>query len=133
MSCKLISNQKIFVFEEQKSKLSLINKDEVESTQIKVDNCLIKDNSLKCDYMHLAKDIEFYIELKGQDINHAVKQLKSTFKQLSSNSKKSKKISYIICARTPLSATQILKLKREFKKDYNSKLEVKSSPFKSIY
>tara|TARA_B100000378_G_C18035728_1_gene408983 strand:- start:56 stop:457 length:402 start_codon:yes stop_codon:yes gene_type:complete len=133
MSCRKTSKQKIFVFKENKSKLTLINKDLVSSTAIQVDGCEINDNSIRCDFMHIAKEIEFYIELKGQDLKHAQEQLIATIKRLSSNYRKQKKISYIICTRSPLSSTEIQNIKREFKKNYNSKIEIKSTPHIDSY
>lgn len=131
--CREVANHKLFVFSENKSKLTLKNVDQVTSTKIKVDGCEINDNSIRCDYLHLAKEIEFFIELKGQDIEHAVEQLIATFRRLSSNIRNAEKKSYIICVRSPLSAPEIQNLKRRFKKDFNSQLEIKSSPFEDSY
>lgn len=133
MNCRTISNQKLFVFEEMKSKLTLENVDNIESTKIIVDGCEINDNSIRCDFMHLAKDIEFYIELKGQDLVHALEQIKMTIIRLSTNIKKGNKISYIICTRSPMSSSEIQNHKLEFRKKFNSRLEIKSSPFKDKY
>jgi glycerophosphoryl diester phosphodiesterase len=83
--------------------------------------------------MHIAKGIEFYIELKGQDLEHALEQIKSTIFRLSTNVKKGNKISYIICTRSPMSSSEIQNHKLEFRKKFNSKLEIKSSPFKDKY
>ena len=74
-----------------------------------------------------------YIELKGQDLEHAMKQISSTITKLSSDPKKSEKRSYIICTRSPLSSTQIQTFKRIFKRDFNSTLEIKSSPHTDSY
>ena len=133
MSCRNISSQKLFVYQEMRSKLTLENVDNIESISIKVDGCEINDNSIRCDFMHIAKGIEFYIELKGQDLEHALDQIKSTINRLSSNIKKGSKISYIICTRSPMSSSEIQNHKLDFRKKFNSKLEIKSSPFKDKY
>lgn len=133
MSCRTNSSQKIFTFEENKSKLTLENVDQVDSVKIIVDGCEINDNSIRCDYMLLAKEKEFYIELKGQDLMHAVAQIKSTIKQLSPDLRARNKKSYIICTRSPLSSTQIQNLKFDLLKNFNSDLQIKSSPFKDKY
>ncbi|WP_332452426.1 hypothetical protein [Chryseobacterium aquaticum] len=133
MACRTTSNRKIFVYQENKSKLTLENLDEVESESVKVDGCEINDKSIRCDFLHIAKDVEFYIELKGQDLKHALEQIKATIKKLSSNKKLFPKRSYIICTRSPLSSTEIQNYKREFKKDYNSELIIKSSPHTDKY
>lgn len=133
MNCRRTSNQKIFVYEEKKSKLTLENKDQVDSISVIVDGCEINDNTIRCDFFHIAKETEFYIELKGQDIEHAVNQIISTIKRLSSNERKQKKRSYIICTRSPLSSSKIQNYKYFFRKHYNSDFVVKSSPFKDEY
>lgn len=133
MNCRTESSQKIFTFEENKSKLTLENVDQVASTKIIVDGCEINDKTIRCDYMLLAKGIEFYIELKGQDLVHAVNQIKVTIKRLSADFKCKNKKSYIICTRSPLSSTQIQNIKFDLLKNYNSDLQIKSSPYLDKY
>lgn len=133
MTCRRESNQKLFVYHENKSKLTLQNNDQVSSISIKVDGCEINDSSIRCDFMHIAKEIEFFIELKGQDIEHAVSQIINTINRLSSDVRAKEKRSYIICTRSPLSSTKIQKYKYLFKKNYNSDFIVKSSPHKDYY
>ena len=133
MNCRKISSQKLFVYQEMRSKLILENVDSIESTSITVDGCEINDDTIRCDFMHIAKGIEFYIELKGQDLEHALEQIKSTIFRLSTNVKKGNKISYIICTRRPMSSSEIQNHRPEFRKKFNSKLEIKSSPFKDKY
>ncbi len=133
MNCRKISSQKLFVYQEMRTKVILENVDSIESTSITVDGCEINDDTIRCDFMHIAKGIEFYIELKGQDLEHALEQIKSTIFRLSTNVKKGNKISYIICTRSPMSSSEIQNHKLEFRKKFNSKLEIKSSPFKDKY
>ena len=133
MNCRTESSQKIFMFEENKSKLTLENIDQVKSTKIIVDGCEINDKTIRCDYMLIAKGLEFYIELKGQDLAHAINQIKATIKRLSDNFKIKNKKAYIICTRSPLSSTQIQNIKFDLLKNFNSDLQVKSSPYKDKY
>lgn len=132
-NCRTTSKNKIFKFEEQRSSLTLENIDQVLSTKIIVDGCEINDNDVKCDYLHLAKGMEMYIELKGQDILHAMKQIERTMKLLSSNYQKQAKISYIICTRSPLTSTEIQNYDRQFRAKFNSKLIIRSSPYRDSY
>ena len=131
--CRKKSKQKLFVFSENKSKLTLINKDEVLSERIEVDGCEINDNSLRCDYLLLAKGFEFYIELKGQNISHAILQIQSTILRLSKNTNLKNKISFIICTRVPLTTTKIQSLQYDMKNKFNANLYVRSSPFEFEY
>lgn len=127
------SNNKVFSFSEQKSTLLLKNNDEVSSTKVHVDGFEINDDGVRCDYLHIAKEVEMYIELKGQDIAHAVKQIIRTISILSEDQKKQRKICYIICTRSPLTSTEIQNFDRMFRQKYNSKLIVKSSPYVDSY
>jgi hypothetical protein len=132
-ACRTTSKNKIFKFKENRSELTLVNTDQVDSIHVVVDGCEITDNGMKCDYLHIAKGIEIYIELKGQDLTRAIKQIERTMAILSANVQKQPKISYIICTRSPLASTEIQTYDRMFRQKYNSKLIVKSSPFQDKY
>ena len=93
--CTITNKNKLIVFQENRSKLTIENIDEVEGSKIIVDGCEITEG-LRCDFMYLIKGIEFFIEVKGQDLEHAISQLKTTISKLSENPKKSKKKSFII-------------------------------------
>src|ERR1044072_10037158 len=112
--CSETNKNKVFTFSEKRSHLTLNNLDQVKSTKSMVDGCLINDG-LRCDYKHEAKGIEFYIELKGQDLEHAIEQIKCTIKLLSKNVSKGIKKCYIICTRSPMSSSEILVYKKKFK------------------
>lgn len=132
-NCRATSKNKIFTFKEQRSSLILLNKDQVISTKIHVDGCEITDGGIRCDYLHLAKDIEMYIELKGQDLIHAMDQIERTIGILSLDARKCLKRSYIICTRSPLTSTEIQIYERQFRAKFNSKLIIRSSPFTDSY
>jgi glycerophosphoryl diester phosphodiesterase len=131
--CRATSKNKIFVFEENRSKLVLNNINQIDSTKVKVDGCEINDTGIRCDFLHLIKDFEFYIELKGQDIEHAIAQIERTMKLLSADLKTIKKRSYIICTRSPLNSTAVQNHAFKFRKNYNSQLIIRSSPFTDRY
>ncbi len=111
----------------RKSELTIQNLKQVQVIKVKVDGCEIT-KGLRCDYLFLANDVEHFVELKGQDLNHAYKQLRSTIKQLSKSPKHQKKVSFIICTRSPMSAASIQNERVKFKRDFGSDLIVKSSP-----
>lgn len=127
--CTIRNNNKLIVFQENKSKLTIENKDEVEGCKIIVDGCEITEG-LRCDFIYLIKDLELFIELKGQHLEHAIEQLKATINKLSQNPKTKKKKSFVICTRSPLSSASIQNLQVRFRKHYNSELIIKSTPFK---
>jgi hypothetical protein len=129
--CCITNNNKLVVFEEARSKLVIENKDEVVATKVTVDGCEIT-SGIRCDYMFLIKDSEIFIELKGQNLKHAIEQIETTILKLSSNSKMKKKKSFIICTRSPLTSASIQNIRVKFRKNYNSEFIVKSSPHKHI-
>lgn len=131
--CRETSNHKFYTFQERRSALTLENTKLIVSTKVCVDGCEIDDDGIRCDFLHLANNIEMYIELKGQDIKHAISQIERTIQILSENPQKKPKISYVICTRSPLSSTEIQNYERQFRLKFNSKLIIKSSPFKDKY
>ena len=128
-NCRVTNNNRIYVFAEKQSKLTLENSNAVVSTRIVVDGCEINDAGIRCDFMLVPPDEEFYIELKGQDIEHALKQIERTMQLLSSGLKNVSKRSYVICSRSPLNSTAIQNFQFIFRKKFNSKLIIKSSPY----
>jgi UDP-glucose 6-dehydrogenase len=116
------------VFKENKSKLTLLNERKLICRKIKVDGCQIVEG-LKCDYALFNNEIECYIELKGQDIKHAFKQLIATMEKLSVQPQMAPKISFVICTRSPMATAEIQNMQFKFKRDYNSKLLVRSGDY----
>ncbi len=130
--CTTRTKQKIITFSEKRSILILNNTNQVEATCVVVDGCEIT-SGIRCDHLMLAKEIEHFIELKGQDIMHAIEQLITSIKTLSSNAAKQPKISYVICTRSPLSSAAIQNLQVQFRKNYNSQLIIKNSPCRTSF
>lgn len=125
--CTETNTNRLVVFKENKSKLTIENTRQLLATKIKVDGCQITEG-LRCDFLYILDNQEFFIELKGQDLSQAIRQLEETIRQLSLDEKKQVKTSFIICTRSPLSSAKIQNLQVRFKKYYNSDLIVKSSP-----
>ena len=125
--CIEITKNKKIVFKENKSQIIFENQNSLKVEKIKVDGCAIKEG-IKCDYMiKIAKlDLEIYIELKGKDIDHALKQLETTIKKLSENYLKKTKICFIISTRCPSMTAKIQNFKKKFKKNYNARLTIKN-------
>lgn len=130
--CTTKTKQKTITFSEKRSTLILNNTNQTEAICVVVDGCEIT-SGIRCDYLMLAKEIEHFIELKGQDLMHAIEQLIASIKALSSNAAKHPKISYVICTRSPLNSTAIQNLQVQFRKNYNSQLIIKSSPCRASF
>lgn len=122
--CISIKNDKIISLKENKSCFRFFNPERKEVKCILVDGCAITDG-IRCDHLLIdANDSEHFIELKGRDITHAVEQLESSIRQLSTN--KGLKYSFIVSTRCPLSGTDIQNFKKRFKQGYNSELIIKN-------
>lgn len=117
-------------FEEKKSKIVFQNLRRKCFSCIQVDGCAIKEG-VKCDYMLIAQEdkMEYYIELKGCNIKHAVEQLEVTICQLSKDVQSSVKKAFVICIKNNYpSATVQLDVKR-LKKKYHAELIIKETPY----
>lgn len=127
-NCTEISNNKIIVLKEKRERRKAVfnnpNRKDVE--KILVDNCLIKVGK-KCDFLVKRDDgYEYFVELKGQDVEYACLQLEATVNALSENVKNAPKHCVVVCSKNPLTGTENQILKKRFKKTYKAKLIIKS-------
>jgi hypothetical protein len=116
------------VLQENRSKIAFLNPNQDKILTIKIDGCVISDNNvLRCDYaIVLSNEVEIYIELKGSDIPHAVKQIESTIKLLSEDPKKIRKLCFVVSTRVPKQTTSIQNLQSQFKKNFNASFRIKN-------
>lgn len=126
------SNVKV---EEKGRKFILVNTNRKEVLRIRIDNCVIKDNnSNKCDFLIIDpdKNNSYFIELKGQNVKHALKQLEDTIQKIENISngyiktKFSKKFAFAVLSQCPLPSTQIQNIQRRFMKT-KIRLEIKNN------
>lgn len=127
-ACIWKTNESNIKFEEKKSKIVFHNSKRALFYCIQVDGCAIK-TGVKCDNM-LANDagLEYYIELKGCDVDHAIIQLEETIKKLSEDYIDWPKKAFIISTRQPAIDVKIQNAKKRFRKNYNAELLVKNTP-----
>jgi hypothetical protein len=86
--CTECSQIPIITVSENKSKYSLNNPQRREVCKVVIDGCLMTgDQGKQCDYLLLSCDtsVAYFIELKGKDLSHAIRQLDQSIDQLSSN------------------------------------------------
>ena len=116
------------VLQENKSKISFLNPNKKSILIIKVDGCIISDNeTLRCDYALVSYDeVEIYVELKGSDISHAVKQIESTIGLISENPQKIKKLCFVVSTRVPKQTTNVQQLQIRFKRKFNASFRIKN-------
>ena len=118
-------NHSKIVFEENRSRVVFSNPQRVTVCKVAVDSCQITVG-IRCDFLLVEPKKEHYIELKGEDIEHAVKQISRSIQELSAGPTDIIKASYIISARSPLSSPEIQILKAKFKRNFNSELIIKN-------
>lgn len=120
------TTDKLLVVKERKSKCIFSNPNRHLLTKVIVDGCQITDG-VKCDYLILDHcRNEYFVELKGKDLPHAIEQLEATIQQLSDKNSIVKKKAIIVSSRNPSNDTSLQRAQKEFKKKYNTELIAKN-------
>lgn len=113
-------------FVERGKKMIFANPGRKRCLKVQVDGCAIKEGD-KCDnLLKIDTDCggEYYVELKGTDVAHALVQVEETIKKLHNDA--SPVNAYIISTNvSPALTTKIQLFKVKFKKKYNANLKVK--------
>ncbi|MFV0582806.1 MAG: hypothetical protein ACK5N4_12260 [Parabacteroides gordonii] len=116
-NCTTKVTDRILVLEENKCKCVFSNPENNNLTKIIVDGCQITEG-VKCDFLVLDhNNNEYFIELKGKDIPHALEQLEATIKQLSGTNN-IQKTAIIVTSRYPSNDTTMQRAKVMFRKKY---------------
>ena len=126
--CITETNQSVIKFEEKKSVVKFNNPKRLTYKMVAVDGCALTEG-VKCDNLLCSADEqeERYVELKGQNIKHAIEQLAMTIVKLGEFN--SRRYAYVSCTKVaPLIRTDIQAALLRFKKDFNATLLVKTSP-----
>jgi hypothetical protein len=110
--------------EENKRKIIFLNSSRIKVKKIRVDGCQIIDG-VKCDFLVTYNKTENFIELKGEDIKHALAQLIRTISILGSKNCQNRN-SFIISSRSPLTSAEIQNHRLLFKRKHSSTLIVKN-------
>ena len=128
--CIRETSDSVIKFQEKRSSLRFSNENRRTCKCITVDGCAITDGE-RCDNALCSVDgrDEFYIELKGSDIIHAIEQIRATIIKLGEYD--DNRHSYVVCTKVaPHITTKIQKAKLEFKSKFNSELLIKETPLK---
>ncbi|MDS3861486.1 hypothetical protein RIF25_11780 [Thermosynechococcaceae cyanobacterium BACA0444] len=125
--CEQWLSDKIIPIQENKSKINFLNPEQRQVYKLKIDGCAINDNlTPRCDYgLVPCTHVEIYIELKGRDVSGAIKQIESTIHEISSDSKKIKKLCFIICTQVAIPRTDQQNSQTRFKNHFNAILYIK--------
>ena len=133
--CNERGNKKIFVAKEKSKTFVIQNTSKVYINKVRVDNCYIKDDGKKCDYLFeiMDKNKIIYVELKGNKLEDAIKQLETTIyhRKIKELHKKFIKECYIIVSKVKRTrakdASKSSNVKFEFKRKHNISLFVSTN------
>jgi len=127
--CNKLTNNSEVKVSENKREFRIINPERKYINKVEVDGCFIK-NGPRCDYLfeilqgtHIEK--VFYVELKGKDLKHAVRQLKATIEHCEKIHCEYSKKAYIVVSRVP-AGTEAQILKKKFKDENGIQLSIRS-------
>lgn len=110
----------------------LENKNRQKFLKVRVDGCQIV-KGCKCDYLlvNTVTGDEYFVDLKGKDVGHALEQLEGALTKLSdkTNVTKSTKSFAIVKSVYPKLSTKIQVYKKKFKETYKSSLDIKENRY----
>lgn len=125
--CEVTTTQSAIVLEENKRRLVINNPRKKRVRKVQVDGCAIIEGK-RCDHLIIGPDnSEYFVELKGCDIDHAINQLEASIYKLGTKIRSGKRLSIIISSRCPLTTPKIQKLKLHFRKNLMSELILKNT------
>ena len=94
-------------------------------SRIKIDGC-VPIPGLGCDYLIITwTERQHFVELKGTDVRHAVRQLVSTIKELHGRRPEEPVFAWVVSRKVPLIESVIQSFKQQFLKDINAHLKFK--------
>jgi len=117
------------VRKEKSRRFVILNPKCVPVRVVHIDGCVIRDPAkLRCDYLFIPtrSPAEIYVEFKGDDVGHAIKQIEATIPEVSEDIHRLGKHCFIVCGRVaPYLGTQIQKARSRFQRRFNARLKLK--------
>lgn len=116
--------------EERKKKIVFQNTSRFPYYKIQIDGGVCQDQELKCDQLLRSMDFyrDYFVELKGDDVHHAVKQLLATVQRFHTKRSKCRIWALAITtAAAPRTDTTVMHTQAQLKR-YNATLLIKRSP-----
>jgi hypothetical protein len=106
-------------------KATFLNPDNFQYLKVRVDNCIV-ENATAADWLISKEGIgDVIVELKGRNVEHAVKQINATAELWTGEGLRTGKLAALIVAtQYPSANTAIQKAQQAFSKKYNGPLHV---------
>lgn len=111
MTCVVRKNDKLIKFAEKSRKIVFLNDKRSTFDCAVVDGCLVKEPIRKCDNYLRDDERIWLIELKGKDIEHAVRQIVGTTEAIQSHIGDREIIPVIIASKCPAISGQQKRLR----------------------
>ena len=82
-ACVVRTMDSNIVFRENKARICFLNPNRKAYDRITVDGCVIREGN-KCDFLLASCEYgdQYFVELKGENLDYAILQLESTFEKL---------------------------------------------------
>lgn len=123
--CREITNVSKIKVEENQRKAVFLNDPRENYFRTKVDGCLVV-HTLASDWVVSKPTVgDVVVELKGKDVNHAIKQIVSTLSYWKKEGLSNGKLAgLIVCTQYPKISTTVQKAQELIAKDYKAPLHV---------
>lgn len=129
--CREETREKNVTREERKKRYNLLNPERYKVTVFKIDGGIVhnEEDVLACDYLyfvHKTKPKAVFVELKGKDIAHAIKQITNSMDMIAGDFPEAEKMARIICRSVPRIANDgiVIRAKKELKLKHNANIEI---------
>jgi len=125
--CSEITKQPQLPLDDKGAKLTINNPDRIPLNKITVDGCLITDHRSRCDFIVEIPSTNraIFVELKGCDVDKAIKQISATIGHTKSRFGQHKKTACIASSRVPKNDSRIDRLRKKLFKEHSALLETK--------
>lgn len=99
--CLKLKDDLQIVLREKKSEARFLNSERRPVSVVEVDGCEITGDEERCDYLVLLDSSAWYVELKGSDIEKALRQIGNSERLLRNRYPATDKHIVIVCSRVP--------------------------------
>lgn len=126
--CLNEDNSKIITIKDSGEKFYLENSKRRKIVTYILDKCIIKDAQSADFFVKIDKGMNFLVELKGKDLEHAIAQIESSIPTAKSIIEYKGDITGIVkCRQVPKAGRTVLKQREKILKNYGVKIMISSS------
>lgn len=115
--CTVSEKGSIVSRSENKRAFSIVNRNNLSIDVIRIDGCVFGEGEKKCDYVFKLKDgYTCFVELKGKNVEGAVKQLNATMSAVGEEFLEGKLYCIVVLSRYPKSSPSVQLLQKKLRK-----------------